>query len=326
MKVAVILSGLAAVGGVVALMGQAPPARATEFGVYEGAGCDGRARIPAFEAWTGRPVQRTVDALDRRDWAHLESSALWIAQCWRGSGIALTLSVPMFPEDGKSSLKTGAGGAYDDSFRKVARDLVDNDYGGATIRIGWEANGGWMVWSAAHDPAAYVAYWRRIVSVMRSVPGQHFKFEWCPNIGRHDVPPDQIYPGDDVVDLIGLDVYNDFWQPEMANPVLRWAYMVDRPYGLRWHREFARLHGKPITFPEWGTGNRPDGHGAGDDPLFIAGMADWFTQSQPVYQSYWDVRAPDYDAQLSANRYPRAGAAFLKAFKARDRGKPAGAS
>ena len=297
----------------------APQAGATEFGVYEGAGCDGRARLPIFEKWSGHRVERTVDALDRRDWSHLESSAKWIAQCWRGSGVALTLSVPMFPEDGTGNLRDGAAGRYDESFRKVAQDLIDNGYADATIRIGWEANGAWMAWTGAHDPAGYVLYWRHIVAVMRAVPGQRFTFEWCPNIGRHDVPADQLYPGDDVVDLIGLDVYNDYWQPALANPDLRWAYMMDQPYGLKWHFDFAREHHKPISFPEWGTGDRPDGHGAGDDPTFIRGMLDWFAQTRPVYESYWDVQASDYDAQLSAGHYPLAAAAFLKALRDGDR-------
>jgi hypothetical protein len=309
-----IVVGLAVLSGVLFAGAPAQRANAAEFGVFEGPGCDGRARLPIFEAWAGRHVERTVDALDRRDWDHLESSAQWIAQCWRGSGVALTLSAPMVPEDGKSTLAAGASGAYDGSFRKVAQALIDNGYADATVRIGWEANGEWMAWAGARDPDTYVRDWRHIVEVMRSIPGQRFKFEWCPNIGRHAVDPDRLYPGDDVVDVIGLDVYNEIWNPALANPDVRWTYLVEEPYGLKWHRDFARRHGKPISFPEWGTGLRPDGHGGGDDPRFIRGMADWFARTGPLYQSYWDVRASDYDAQLSAGRYPLAGAAFLKAF------------
>ncbi len=292
----------------------ATPARATEFGVYKGPGCDGRAKIAEFEAFSGgRKVERTVDALDRRSWGQLESSADWITKCWEGSDIKLTLSVPMLPEDGgASTLKAGASGRYDESFRKVGRSLVANGYPDAIVRIGWEANGEWMAWSGAKDPASYRLFWRRIVEVMRETPGQKFLFEWCPNVGLHAIAPILLYPGDDVVDVIGLDVYNEVWQPIFEDPERRWIYLVEQPYGLRWHKTFAEQRGKPISFPEWGTGTRPDGHGAGDDPRFVAGMAEWFKTSRPLYQSYWDVEAADFNARLSNLRYPKSAETFVE--------------
>ena len=57
--------------------------------------------------------------------------------------------------------------------------------------------------------------------MMRSVPGQTFLFEWCPNHGRHAMDPTEAYPGDDVVDVIGMDVYAEKWNDPDADPAER---------------------------------------------------------------------------------------------------------
>jgi hypothetical protein len=290
-------------------------ADAVEFGVYRGPGCDGRAKIPEFERFAGRKVQRTVDALSQKTWKSFDESIDWVVGCWKNSGLKLTLSVPMLPEADGGTLADGASGKHDDIFRHVARALIDNGYSDATIRIGWEFNGDWMPWAAAKDPDAYIAYFRRIVSIMRAAPGARFQFEWCPNHERHQIDPPRVYPGDDVVDLIGMDVYDEVWGPDQADAANRWVWYVDQPFGLRWHKSFARLHGKPIAYSEWGTGVRPDGHGAGDDPIFIQGMADWFAETEPLYQSYWDNSSPEFNTMLSNGQFKQAAEAFVARFR-----------
>ncbi len=110
---------------------------------------------------------------------------------------------------------------------------------------------------------------------MRSVPGQHFEFDWCPTLGKASVAPDRAYPGDAYVDYVGADVYDNSWIADYRDPVARWNDFVTQPYGLQWQSDFATAHGKPMTFPEWGLSTRSDGHGGGDDPYFIQQMYDW---------------------------------------------------
>ena len=298
------------------LLPAAGAAQATEMGAYRGPGCDGREAMDVFEDFVGRKVERTVDALNQESWAEMKSSIPWIAKCWRGSGVELTLSVPMLPRDGGGTLAEGAAGAYDAVFIATARALIQNDLADAVIRVGWEFNGEWMPWTAMHDPENYKLYFRRIVGIMRDAPGQKFRFEWCPNHGRKAMDPTDAYPGDDVVDIIGMDVYAETWDASTSDPEKRFEYFLDQPFGLKWHRDFARERGKPISYPEWGVGTRPDGHGVGDDPVFIEGMADWFEQTQPLYQSYWDVQASDYNAQMSNSQFPQASAMFKRRFGA----------
>ena len=289
-------------------------AGAAEFGVYRGPGCDGRARVPAFESFAGRRVERIVDALSQENWSGLESSIDWITGCWRNSGVKLTLSVPMMPKGDGGTLADGLKGGHDETFRHVARSLVAAGYPDATVRIGWEFNGDWWPWAAHKDPDSFIALYRRIVALMRGVEGSRFQFEWCPNHGRHAIDPTRVYPGDDVVDVIGMDVYNEYWSELLANSSLRWRWYLNQPFGLRWHRSFAQEHGKALAYSEWGTGTRPDGHGGGDDPIFVNGMADWFAEARPLYQSYWDHNSAEFSTQLSSGPLTQSAAAFAGRF------------
>ncbi len=130
--------------------------------------------------------------------------------------------------------------------------------------------------------------------------------------------PTDAYPGDDVVDIIGMDVYAETWDVSTADPDKRFQPISSTsPFGLKWHRDFAREHGKPISYPEWGVGTRPDGHGVGDDPgLHGRRWPDWFEEVKPLYQSYWDVEAVDYNARMSNEQFPEAAAAFKRRFGA----------
>jgi hypothetical protein len=289
-------------------------AEATEFGAYVGPGCDGVKRIPDFEGFVGRKMERTVDALNQTTWDELESSIDWIIGCWEDVPIKLTLSVPMLTRDGSATLADGADGKYDATFKRIAETLVAHGRADATIRIGWEFNGHWQPWSAARDPQSFVAYFRRIVGLMRETADQRFSFEWCPNHGRHEMAPTEAYPGDDVVDVIGMDVYDEYWTPLESNATVRWASYIYQPYGLSWHREFAAEHHKALAFPEWGTGNNPQGAGGGDDPVFIRGMASWIAMTKPLYQSYWDNPSPEFNTMLSNLQFPLAAAEYVKQF------------
>jgi hypothetical protein len=286
---------------------------APRLAVYQGNGCSGVKRLPEFTAWLGRKPDLMLDFFAADTWQALHDDAGWTLGCWQKAGMSAVFSVPMLPH-GKFSLREGATGAYDNHFRDLARELVRRGFGDAIIRLGWEFNGGWYPWMAEKDPKMWVEYWRRIVSVMRSVPDAKLRFDWCPAQGVVHVKPDTVYPGDDVVDIIGQDLYNQTWTPHIDTPEQRWDELVNMPYGLKWHREFARAHGKPESYPEWGTGTRPDGHGGGDDAYFIERMAEWLGGGNVAYHGYWDIAAPDFNARLSDGHQPLAARSFQRAF------------
>lgn len=290
------------------------PCQAGSLSVYEGNGCIGAKNLEHFSAWLGHRPDWVLDFFAHDTWESLQSDAAWTVSCWQKAHIArVTFSVPMLVNG--STLSAGAEGAYDARFRELAQVLIEHGYGDSVLRLGWEFNGGWYPWSAKRDPKAWVAYWRRIVSVMRAVPGAHFKFCWCPTLGEGQLRPDSVYPGDAVVDVIGEDVYNQWWDAGSHTPGQRWNYLVNEVYGLKWQSDFARAHGKPLSFPEWGTGTRPDGYGGGDDPYFIEHMVEWIRNHDLLYYSYFDYAASDYNARLSDGHQPLAAAAFLAAFR-----------
>ncbi len=308
--------GRLAVSGLLGLTAaRSLPVRKVPIGVYGGAGCTGLPAVRAYQAWLGRPVAVVLDFLQMDTWSGMENEAGWITGCWKQMpGTTLAISVPMLVGEGHPTLAQGADGAFDPHFVTLARRLVAGGNADAFVRIGWEFNGGWYPWTARGQASAYARYWRRIARTMRGVAGARFRFDWTAAI--IDGPTADAYPGDDVVDVIGLDVYNESW-PRIADPAQRWAYLLHHPAGLVRHRDFARAHGKPRSFPEWGTGTRPDGHGGGDDPIFIRNMLAWMTAGGPVaYDCYWDYHASDYDAKVTDGHQPKAAAALRSGLRA----------
>ena len=291
----------------------ANPATAEPAGfVYKGAGCDGKARLPRFQSVTGQTLAGVTEFLSQTSWTEMQSAAIWAIGCWQGTGLKLSLAVPINMKDG--TLAQAASGAYDDQFRQVGELLVAKGFAGAYLRIGWEFNGNWYPWAAYRDPLAFKAAFRRIVGVFRAVPGQQFKIVWNPSVAAGVASPDSLWPGDDVVDLVGIDFYNQSWRPQDTDPVVRWQGYRTAIYGLDWAASFAAAHNKRIVVPEWATGTRPDGHGIGDDPTFIHNMAAWMRQNNVLYHGYWDFTASDYDGTMSAGKFPLTFEAYKAEF------------
>jgi Glycosyl hydrolase family 26 len=281
-------------------------------GVYTGGG--NAVGVDRFATWLGNPLDRALEFLDDRSWETIESPT-WVTSQWNGRGYRMDISVPMFPASG-GSLTTGASGGYNSHFAKLGQTLVANGQANAIIRPGWEFNGSWFKWFAGSTPGVYAAYFRQIVNAMRSVPGQRFEFEWNPAIGTADVRLGKAYPGDQYVDYIGLDVYDQSWIPRWRSPAARWKSMMSQRFGLRWHRNFSARHGKPMTYPEWGLMTRSDGHGGGDNPYFISRMHEWIRTNNVANHYYFEWDAPDGNHELASGQFPRSAARFRQLFGA----------
>lgn len=302
-----MLAALAVAFALTAAPAQAAPG--TQFGVYAGAG--NPAGAEDFEQWSGMAVTRVVDYVPGSTWADIESPT-WALGMWASSGFAVTYSVPLIPDTG-GTVAEGATGAYNGHFVRLAESLVAAGQADAVLRLGWEFNGGWYRWSAKSNPAAFAAYWREIVTAMRSVPGASFEFDWCPVLGS-DFPLEQAYPGDAYVDFIGMDVYDQDWYSGWENPTQRWQNLLTVPYGLRWQRDFAAAHGKPMTFPEWALIDRADGHGGGDNPYFIQKMREWIGANPVAYALYFDHNTAEGASRLGG--FSQGGAKFRELFGA----------
>src|ERR1700735_4684 len=80
------------------------------------------------------------------------------------------------------ALVAAAAGEDDSNFYDLGELLVRDGLGSTIIELGREMNGKWYEWSEHRappsEPDAFILAWRQIVTTMRSVPGQHFKFLW----------------------------------------------------------------------------------------------------------------------------------------------------
>jgi len=310
-------------GGAVAAATNSPSA--SVLGVYRGAGTP--SSVAAYAQWLGRPIAYASDFEATDSWTSVSSPDWWLSQ-WKGSGYTLVLGVPMVPatsylsdSDVSSFLQQGAAGNFNSYFQTLAQKLVSYGFGNAILRLGWEMNGGWYNWRAAPNPTAWIGYWRQIVTTMRAV-APNLRFDWNVSLGYQQVPPDQIYPGDSYVDMIGVDAYDEAWGPNgsvVSDPVTRWAnYIGGGTYGLSWYAAFANQHGKPLTIPEWGETTRSDGHGGGDDSYYATQMAAFVADpaNNVAFESYFEVDASDGAHRLMTGEFPNSATAYLAAFGA----------
>ncbi|MEU0439762.1 MULTISPECIES: glycosyl hydrolase [unclassified Streptomyces] len=258
------------------------------FGAYLDFGAGGVARMAALSTWLGGAELRVGHTYLPGDrWSNIEGRPgfLDIWADWRREkdDRMLVLNVPMLERNEahlsdsqvRRLLKQGAAGDFDGHFRKLAERLVELKVPDTVLVLGWEMNGTTYTHRCGPDPEAWKAYWRRIVTAMRAVPGQRFRFDFAPSRGRDAVPWTQCYPGDDVVDIIGMDSYD---QPSG----ITFDEQVREPYGLQAHVDFAKAHGKPVSYPEWGLFRN------GDNDAWMRRMLAWMDEHKPLYNTLTD--------------------------------------
>ncbi|MCZ7530350.1 MAG: glycoside hydrolase family 26 protein [Acidimicrobiia bacterium] len=283
-----------------------------DLGVYRGAANTGG--VDNYGNWLGTSVDVAEDFFAGTNWSTIESPGWWVSS-WEGTGYRMSYGVPIIPDTG-GSLATGASGAYNDHFRRLAELLVSGGQSDAILRLGWEFNGNWYRWRAKADPVGFIGYWRQIVNTMRSVPGADFAFDWNPTLGLNDweggTPfyAEDAYPGDEYVDYVGVDVYDQSWASGYQDPAVRWNEIYHGERGLVFWRNFAQNHGKPLSIPEWGVSERDDGHGGGDAPSFIQNMRDFIASSNVEYHVYFEFDHTDGAHMLSDGQFPQSAALY----------------
>jgi hypothetical protein len=283
--------------------------------------------LAAFDLATKTTSRIASDYLpDNYGWSGVDGSggSLWwlLAKGWSGTGYTLSLGVPMIPENAAGrplgTLRVGATGAYDKYFVILARTLIAAGESNAYLRLGWEFDGAWFAWRAT-TPAAerqFAAYFRHIVVSMRSVRGGHFRFVWNPTAPAFTDAYYKVglaYPGNAYVNEIGLDDYDQTWVTPQT-PANEWD-KTTLP-ALRAAEKFAK--GKePLAIDEWGVAIITNGHGLGDDPLYIDNFIAWMKnpKNDVAYESYFDYNTLPYggnvNADLTGGAFPQSLTAFI---------------
>jgi hypothetical protein len=289
-------------------------------GAYAGAA--NPAGVAAFDAATGTQSEIATEFLPSGSgWSGMDGaggSLSWLTGAWDGTGYTLSLGVPIIPANSGGTLAAGATGAYNSYFVTLAQTLVAGGEGNAYLRLGWEFDGNWYPsWDAdaASAEADFAAYFDQIVTAMRSVPGEHFEFVWNPDASAFTQAGYNValaYPGNAYVNVIGLDAYDESWLNPLT-PTNAWDNTT-LP-ALSAAHAFAAAHGLPLAICEWGIAFLANGHGLGDDPLYVNNFSAWMQNpsNAVVYESYFNYDGTS-DSILDGGATPNSLAAFKADF------------
>nr|WP_228482311.1 glycosyl hydrolase [Mesonia sp.] len=108
-----------------------------------------------------------------------------------------------------------------------------------------EMNGNWFWWGAAHcTTEEYKALYRQTFQLLKEQGVDNLLYAYSPNTLKTPEEYEKYYPGDEYVDILGIDIYNyggdDLYQKNLQQ-------------GITLMRDFAMVHGKPYALTE--TGN-----------------------------------------------------------------------
>jgi ribosomal protein L24E len=301
----------------------APPATSVApGGLLQGAyaGPANPSGVAAFDAATGTQSQIATEYLPSNSgWSGMDGAGgtlSWLTGAWAGKGYTLSVGVPIIPTNSSGaavgSLATGATGAYNSYFVTLAQTLIAGGEGNAYLRLGWEFDGNWFPSWSARTPAAeadFGGYFDQIVTAMRSVPGENFKFVWNPDVGAFAESGYNVtlaYPGNAYVNVIGVDAYDETWASPRT-PATAWN--VTLLPALNTAESFAAAQGKPFAVCEWGIAFLSNG--LGDDPLYVDSFAAWMKNpaNNVLYESYFNY-AGTSDSVLTSGSTPNSLAAF----------------
>jgi hypothetical protein len=245
------------------------------------------AYVEEFCTARGRPCPIAQTYTDRTSYPSMTGGTGWTFENFEDFPGVLVVSQGLVPEGRAVDLAGCAKGDFDSHWRSFGTLMVRYGRGDSIVRLGWEFNGNFMAWHA-RDATTWIACYRRAADGIRAT-NPAVILDWT--INAHDTPADicggvstNCYPGDDYVDIIGIDNYDHF-------PTAPTKAAFDRvnaaPEGLTWLHAFATRHGKPFSVGEWGVVSNSDG--GGDSPGFIRWMHEWFAAHAPdlAYEAYF---------------------------------------
>jgi hypothetical protein len=272
--------------------GVTPPVTASCYmGAYTGAGfAGGEASMEAMESWLGHSMDFAVEFGGYANASDFTGSPGFILGQWP-TGRKLLYSTPLIFSGG--TLAAAASGAYDAYYTSIANDIHTANLAGKifAVRIGAEFNGYNFPWSIHQSGtmADFAAGFRRFALIIKGIDPT-IKIDWNSNWGQAD--PAAGYPGDDVVDVITMDAYEDT-QYLSGTGASRWAGFVNQPAGfasLTTMNTFATAHNKPQGFSEYAS-NFNDGY-------YVQQMHDWAISHNFLWQAYWNGSS-DFNGTLA---------------------------
>jgi hypothetical protein len=285
-------------------------------------------------------------------WDKWVANAGWLAWSWSQSsrsrhltpviGLPMATNADWATQPAVGTFRDITAGRHDAVWSGIVAAWRDNGYRTMYLRPGYEMNGSFMPWFMGRDAssiAAWSAAFARISSVVRTVPNASVRIVWnpvCINDSGADVASG--YPGDAAVDVIGIDLYNNFWprslysfstgttEPSLASwrrdPANRthfWDYpgatrgaptgQTGVGWGMVRALAFALEHDKPVAVCETGVGVNPQHpeHGLADDgefPNYLQSRLFAAGAPRVEFINIWDVNVGDGNWRFSDGSKP----------------------
>jgi hypothetical protein len=157
-----------------------------------------------------------------------------------------------------------AAGAEVPLWRETAAVLRDAwHYRKVYLRYAHEANGFWMKWSVtpAQLPAFKTTFRLFATTMRRELAGRDVKIVFAPNFGTWPYTPSRMWPGSDVVDVVGVSMYE--WN--RCDTPEKWRSFLRSRIGPMYWSRFARSVRCPMALSEWGACS----------PHFVKSMNAW---------------------------------------------------
>ena len=219
-------------------------------------------------------------------WFVAQNDAAGLAQSLSASdraGVMPLVTIEPFPTRSPATpvLENIALGATDDELLALAQVIADVSPQVVLVRWAHEMDlYGLYPWSSG-DPTVYRAAYRHVVSLFREHGATNVQWVWSPS---GNTGAGVYYPGDDVVDYVGMTVLGD----EQWDQIL-----VDQPV-----RSFAQLmtdkypevaaYGKPMIIAELGVSGTP------------AHQREWLTEAARALVDFPNIRVVSYYDYVNA--------------------------
>ena len=305
-------------------------------GVYAAPGQKGVRGARDFDRVMHQDSAVVLDFPPGDDWSQIEGQPWLLRPHSKQKEQRLEYSLPVVPHLPGTSLQACAQGDYDGHWAALGHNLVAWSLADTIVRPGWEFNGDWYAWQAGGQAAAYASCFRHVVDSMRAVPGQHFAYDWNVNVGPSPMDATAAWPGRNYVDYVGVDAYDmsttRYHAGETPSAIQQRqavTELLDGRWGMRFWADFAARHGRPLAIPEWGLTWRADGHGGGDNAIYVRAMFRFFDDpaNHVAYVCYFNSGDSTVDHRLTGRtRFGSAQAAYAQQVTSQTEDAEAGGS
>ncbi len=245
-------------GAIAGTANGAPASRQTILGAYIGDPGDSYSpwgpNLRTFASAIGRPPTIVLQYTDYNyvDWKDLErlASGTLVPNMRRSEKLkGMVPMIGLFLATKATSAATSyanlAASKYDRYLVGFINAYKKAGFRQIYLRPGWEMNGTWFPWltNTPELQRAFIRAWRRLYTVVKSVPGINVTVIWNPTANTSDYM--SIYPGDRYVDMIGIDTGGYYFANVASEQPLD-----TQTFSVATAAQMSCERNKPMSFPE----------------------------------------------------------------------------